>query len=84
MAGNDDWDRVKATLGWVINTHRDILNLSYKWKLDLLSLLVIHIIQIHISVNKMDQLIGKLRSIHLAVTGSIRHLYAMYVSLTST
>ena len=41
LAGDEDWDMVKDILGWVIHTHRGILDLSSKQRLEILYLLEI-------------------------------------------
>ena len=82
LAGDRDWDMVKDIPGWVIDTHRGTISLSSKQRLEILSLLAIHLTQRHISAKKLERLIRKIRSMYLAMPGAISHFYAMQVSLT--
>ena len=82
LAGDRDWSTAKEILGWVINTYQDTLALYSKQRLELLSLLAIHLTQRHISAKKLERLIRKIRSMYLAMPGAISHFYAMQVSLT--
>ena len=68
----------------MINTHRGNLSLSFKQCLELISLLEIPDSQRLISLKKLERLIGKLRSMHLAVPGAIGNFYKMQVALTHT
>ena len=82
LAGDRDCSTAKEILGWVINTYQDTLALYSKQRLELLSLLTIPPTHCRISVKKLERLINKLRSIHLAIPGDIGHSYPMQVALT--
>ena len=65
------------------NQHSPItLTLSSKRRLELLSLLAIHPTHRQISVKKLGCFIGKLHFMHLAIPGSIEHIYSMEIALT--
>ena len=81
LARDGDLATFNEVLGWVINTHLGILALSSKQFLELVSPLEIPDSQRCMSVKNLDHLISNLHSMHLAVPGSIRHFYAMLVSL---
>ena len=76
LAGDGDWAMVKEILGWVIDTNWGTLDLSSKQGLEILSLLAIPTNQRRILVKKIERLVGKLRSMPLAVLGGISHFYA--------
>ena len=82
LARDRDWLTLKEILGWVIETHQGNLALSSKQRLELIYLLEIPNIQRRRSVKKLERLIRKLRSMHLAVPGAIVHFYKMQVALT--
>ena len=69
MAGDGEWAITKEILGWVIDTHMG----TSKQCLNLISLMEIIDRQRGISSKNLERLVGKLRSIHPAVPGSIGH-----------
>ena len=66
----------------MIKNHRGTFALSSKLLPELISLLEILDIQRHVSVKNLERLIGKIRSMHLAVPGAIGRFYTMQVTLT--
>ena len=73
---------VKDILVWVIDTRRYTVALYSKQRIEILPLLEIPPTQSRISVKNLERLVGKIRSMHLAVSASIGHFYAMQVDLT--
>ena len=69
-------------MGWVINTKAGTLRLSARRLKDLRQLLSIPLTQRQISRKKIERLIGKLRSMHLAIPGAIGHFYHIQKALT--
>ena len=84
LARDEYWETIKEILGWMIDTNRGNLALSSKKRPDLISLLDIPNSQRHKYSKKLERFIGKLRSIHFAMTGVIWHFYTMQVTLTCT
>jgi hypothetical protein len=82
LAGDGDWDTEKEILGWTIDTNSGTLRLSEKCLKDLRNLLNIPPSQRRISRKKLERLIGKLRSMHLAIPGAIGHFYHIQKALT--
>ena len=66
-----------------MNTDEGTLRLSPKRKAELGTLLDIPPSQRRISTKKLERLIGKLRSMHLAVPGAVGHFYNLHQSLTA-
>ena len=75
LAGEGDWSQVKDILSWIMNTQDSTLQLSSKHISDLRSQIAIPPTQHRIRRKKLEILIGKLRSMYLAIPGVIRHLY---------
>ena len=73
---------VKDILEWVSENHWVTLALSSKKRLYILFLIVIPTTQCRISFKNLERLIGKLHSMHLAIPGSIEHIYSMEIALT--
>ena len=71
MQDNCDWDRVKEILGCIISTHYSTLRLPPKRLAELKILLVIPSSQRRMSTKKLDRLIEKFQSIHLAIPGDV-------------
>ena len=82
LQGDVSWIPVKEVLVWILNTKQGALQLSEKRHLELQELLDISSNQRRISVDKLRHLIGKLRSLHLAVPGAIGHFYHLQTALT--
>ena len=80
MQGDWDWATNKEILGWIVNTNEGTLRLSPKRKAELGTLLDIPPSQRRISTKKLERLIGKLRSMHLAVPGAVGHFYNLQQS----
>ena len=83
LQGDGVWATTKEILGWIVNTNEGTLRLSPKRKADLGTLLDIPPSQCRISTKKLERLIRKLRSMHLAVPGVVGHFYNLQQSLTA-
>ena len=83
MQGYRDWATTKEILGWIVNTNEGTFRLYPKGKADLGTLLEIPPSQHQISTKKLEQLIGKLCSMHLAVPGAVGHFYNLQQFLTA-
>ena len=82
LAGDGDWSQTKEILGWVIDTRLSTLRLSHKRTADLLLQLDIPPTQRKMRRKRLEVLIGKLRSMHLAIPGAISHFYYLQQALT--
>ena len=71
MAGKGDLNYKKEVLGWRIAKH-----------LELLQLLAIPDMQRRMGRKKLERLVGKIRSMHLAVPGAVAHIYHIQRALT--
>ena len=67
----------------MVNTEDGTLQLSPKRKAELKTLIDIPPTQRRISTKKLERLISKLRSIHLAIPGAVGHFYNLQRSLTA-
>ena len=67
----------------MVDTEDGTLRLSPKRKAKLGTLLDIPPSQCRISTKKLERLIGKLRSMHLAIPGAVGHFYNLQQSLTA-
>ena len=83
-AGDGDWEVSKVILGWIINTSKGTISLSPKCLSDLYQLLDISPAQQCMSRKKLERLIGKLRSMHLAIPSAIGHFYHIQKALTTS
>ena len=59
------------------------MRLPFKRLSELKILLAIPPSQRHMSTKKLERLIGKLRSIHLAIPGAVGHFYHLHKALTA-
>ena len=82
LAGDGDWNQVKEILGWIVDTRLGTLRLSQKRVSDLLHQLNIAPSRRKIRRKQLEILIGKLRSMHLAIPGAIGHFYYLQQALT--
>ena len=71
--GNCEVD--EKILGWILNSEKGTFQLPPCFLKELKSLLTISPSQWRLPVSKLRLLIGKLRSIHLAVPGVIEHFF---------
>ena len=69
LAGEVNWECVKEVFGWIIDTKSGTFALPECKLQELWDLLGIPISQQHIGRKDLKRLVGKLRSIHLAVPG---------------
>ena len=81
-AGNVNWSVSKEILGWIINSASGTFSLSPKRITHLSTLLDIPPAQHRISRKKLERIIGKLRSMHLAIPGAIGNFYHIQMALT--
>lgn len=82
--GDGSWSCIKEILGWEIDTVQGTIRISPRRLTELNTLLAPppSPTQQRLAVNKLYKLIGKLRSVHLAVPGEIFHFYYLQMVLT--
>ena len=83
LQGDGDWKTTKEILGCMVDTDEGTLRLPPKRKAELGTLLEIPPLQRRISTKKIERLIGKVRSMNLAVPGAVGHFYNLPQSLTA-
>ena len=83
LQGDGDWYHIKEILGWIINMQDDTLRLHTKHLAELNILLAIPPSQRCMSTKKLDLLIGKLRSMHLAIPDDVGNFYHLQMALTA-
>ena len=81
LAGDGDWNTAKEIIRWVVNTDKGTLHLTATCITDLVSLWTLPPTQRRLSEKRLERLLVKLRSIHLAIPGEIRHFYHIYMVL---
>ena len=81
-ADEGDWNCKKEVLGWRIDTEESMVALTERKHLDLLQLLAILATQHQMGRKELECLVGKIRSMHLTVTGAVAHLYHIQRALT--
>lgn len=84
LAGDGDWNQVKEIIGWIVDTRIFTLRLSQKRIDNLLLKLNIPSTQRKIRRKRLEVLIGKLISMHLAIPCAISHFYFLQQALTKT
>ena len=82
MTGKGDWTCKKEVLGWQIDTEAGTVSLPERKHLELLQLLGIPTTQHQVGQKELDRMVGKIRSIHLAVPRGVAHLYHIQHALT--
>ena len=83
VTDNDaDWETINDILRWVVDTEKGTLFLSPKLKADIIFLVDTLPMRLCMVVKLLERLIGKIWSLHLAVTGDIGKFYTMQVALT--
>ena len=80
--GDGNWEDEKEILGWILNSEKVTFQLPPCCLKELKSLLTISPSQRRLPVSNPRSLIGKLRSMHLAVPGSIGHFFFIEEALT--
>ena len=75
LAGEGDWEFVKKVPGWIIDTEAGTVALPERKLQELQDLLDIPTSQQQLGKKELERLVGKLRSMHLAVPGAVAHLY---------
>ena len=83
LQGDGDWAHIKEILGWLINMQDGNLRLPPKRLAEFRILLAIPPSQRRMSTKKLERLIGKLRSMHLAIPGAVGHFYHFQIALTA-
>ena len=81
--GDGDWAQIKEILGWIINTKDGTLHLSPKQLKNLATILFIPLTQRHMIRKKLERLIGKLHSMHLAILRAIGNFHHIQMALTT-
>ena len=84
LAGEEDWECVKEVLGWTINTEAETVALPERKLQELRDLLDIPTSQRRMGRKELERLVGKLRSMHLAVPGAVAHLYHIQRALSQS
>ena len=74
-AGEVDWTCVKEFLGWILYKEAGTVTLPERNFEELLTLVDIPVTQHKISRKDLEHLVGKLRSMHLAVPGVVVGLF---------
>ena len=75
VAGKGDWTCVKEVLGRILDTEAGTVTLPERILEELLTLVDIPPTQRRMGRKYLERLVGKLRSIHLAVPGAVAHLF---------
>ena len=75
MAGEGDWTCVKEVLGRILDTEAGTVNLAESKLEELLTIVDIPATQRRMGQKYLERLVGKLRSMHLAVPGEVAHLF---------
>ena len=81
LAGEGDWTCVKEVLGCTLDTKTGTVNLPDKKLEELLTLVDIPDTQCRMGRKDLERLVGKLCSMHLAVTGAATHLFHIQSAL---
>ena len=82
LAREGDWECVKEVLRWTINTKAGTVALPERKLQELRDLLDIPTSQQRMGGKELERLVGKLRSMHLAVPGAVAHLYHIQCALS--
>ena len=64
-------------LSWTIDTEAGTVALPERKLQELRDLLEIPLFQRHMGRKELEQLVGKLRSMHLGVPGAVEHIYSL-------
>ena len=75
VAGEGDCTCVKEVLGWILDTEAGTVTLPERKLKELLTLVDIPPTQRRMGRKDLERLVGKLRSMHLAVPGAVAHLF---------
>ena len=75
LAGEGDWECFKEVLGWIIDTEAGTIALPDCKLQELRDLLDIPLSQRRMGRQDLERLVGKLRPMHLPVTGAVAHIY---------
>ena len=75
LAGEGDWERIKEDLGWIVDTESGTVALPERKLQELCNRLDIPTAQLRMGRKDLKLLVGKLRSMHLAVPEAVAHLY---------
>ena len=83
LQGDGDCAQVKEIFFWIISTKDGTLHLPHKQLVELKITLAITSSQLRMSTKKLEWLIGKLRSMHLAIPGTVGNFYHLQMALTA-
>ena len=75
VAVEGDWTCVKEVLGWILDTEAGTVTLPERKLEELLPLVNIPPTQRRMGRKDLERLVGKIRSMHLAVPGAVAHLF---------
>ena len=82
IAGEGDWICVKEVLGWTMDREASTVTLPDRKLQKLLTIVYILVIQLRMFRKDLERLVGKLRSMHLAVPGAVARLFHVQCALT--
>ena len=82
VAVEGDWTCVKEILRWILGTEAGTVTLPERKLEELLPLVNIPPTQRRMGRKYLERLVGKLRSMQLAVPGAVAHLFHVHRSLT--
>ena len=75
VAGEEDWTFIKEVLGWILDTDAGTVTLLERKLEELLTLVDIPATQCRMGQKDLERLVGKIRSMHIAVSGAVAHLF---------
>ena len=81
VAGEGYWTCVKEVLGWILNTEAGTVTLPERKLEELLTPVDIPATQRRMGRKDLEGLVGKFRSMHLAVPGAVAHLFHIQQAL---
>ena len=81
LEGEGDWICVKEVMGWILDTESGTVNLPEKNLEELLTLVYIPTTQHRMVRKNQEPLVGKLRSMQIAMPGAVAHLFDIQSAL---
>ena len=82
LAGEGDRTCAKEVLGWTLDTEVGTITLPERKTQELITLVDIPATQRRVDQKDLERLVGKLRSMHLAVSGAVAHLFHIQCAMT--
>ena len=81
LAVEGDWTCIKGVLGWILDTEAGTVALRERKIEDILTLVDISVTQRSMGKKDLERLVGKIRSMHLAVPGAVAYLFRIHCAL---